>query len=116
MNRTDADRLYWLYTKYGADVYYEFDSQGRPQIVYAENKGRWKIKFMTPDDNQIIIHIDPPPGTCKCNCGTFAAPHICEHDFSDWEEGKMPEGGSYGTAKCTRCGMTAMAHDIRCCP
>jgi hypothetical protein len=64
----------------------------------------------------VMVHYDPPLGSCKCNCGTNIEPRICEHDFSGWEEGEWAGGGSYGTTVCVKCGMTAMSHDMRCGP
>lgn len=41
----------------------------------------------------------------------------CGHDFSGpWHEHVSPEGGSGGSVTCRKCGMTALAHDMRCGP
>jgi hypothetical protein len=52
----------------------------------------------------ITGHIDLGPSSrvCRCNC-----PNCCEHKWDGPEE-KMDNGS---TSTCSRCGMTAMAHD-----
>lgn len=51
------------------------------------------------------------PNSCYCACGT-AGP--CEHkwDGPDWES----EDGCAMSVTCSRCGSTAMSHDIRNLP
>jgi len=47
------------------------------------------------------------PQGCKCQCPDGP----CEHVWDHWAE---TENG--GTAICSRCGMDAMSHDMRCGP
>lgn len=53
----------------------------------------------------------PPSSTCKCNCGSLEEPRVCEHKWDGEEE--VMDGGSSVT--CSKCGMSAMSHDMRCC-
>lgn len=49
------------------------------------------------------------PDACYCTCGSVD--HVCEHNFKGWREF---EDGCGGEAICTRCGMGAMSHSLRC--
>lgn len=53
---------------------------------------------------EITIHTCGPsrPG-CKCNC-----PESCEHDFQGMED----MGDGCFSSVCTKCGMSAMSHDM----
>jgi len=53
----------------------------------------------------------PPATTCKCNCGTDQE-RVCEHQW-DGDEAITGYGSS---VTCSKCGMSAMSHDMRCCP
>jgi len=48
------------------------------------------------------------PASCYCACGSNGP---CEHkwDGPDWES----EDGCAMSVTCSRCGMTAMSHDMR---
>lgn len=46
------------------------------------------------------------PSACYCTCG-IGGP--CEHQW----DGPVYEGESFSSATCSRCGMTAMSHDMR---
>ena len=45
--------------------------------------------------------------TCYCNCPVGP----CQHEWVGWV--KLENGGS---RVCSRCGMTAISHDMRCGP
>ena len=47
---------------------------------------------------------------CYCDCANGGP---CEHNWDGWYEF---EDGSGGTAVCTRCGASAMGHDMRTMP
>ena len=51
------------------------------------------------------------PNACYCACG-IGGP--CEHkwDGDEW----MSDDGCASSVTCSRCGMTAMSHDMRCLP
>lgn len=51
------------------------------------------------------------PNACYCACSTGGP---CEHKWDG--EGYEPEDGSFWSATCSRCGCTAMSHDMRCAP
>ena len=66
------------------------------------------------------------PKTCRCNCGPSCGENCglplldciekhwrrdCDHDFVGWV--KTERGGS---RVCSRCGMTAMKHDMQVGP
>lgn len=51
------------------------------------------------------------PDACYCACSTGGP---CEHKWDG--EGYEPEDGSFWSATCSRCGCTAMSHDMRCAP
>ncbi len=55
------------------------------------------------------------PGICKLSIlECLEAGHFvrdCAHDFSGWREIELG-----GTAVCTKCGTTAIGHDMRCGP
>jgi hypothetical protein len=57
----------------------------------------------------------PSTATCKCTCGTKADPRVCEHKWDGAEEFReYPEGGCSSSVTCSRCGMSAMSHDMWC--
>ena len=76
-----------------------------------EDINNWIIdvdKAEPGQDSSIGVFIcGPSTKTCKCNC-----PESCEHDFTgEWVTGK--EGNcEWGSATCSKCGMTSMAHDM----
>ena len=49
------------------------------------------------------------PGGCACRCPDGP----CEHVFDGWEDDPDGRGGS---VLCSRCGTSAMAHDLRVMP
>ncbi len=53
------------------------------------------------------------PDACYCACGHGEPPYLCEHkwDGACWES---QDGASSMT--CSRCGTTAMSHDLRVLP
>lgn len=53
------------------------------------------------------------PHACYCSCG--ADENLCEHNFSGWRD-IVDEDGAVrgGEAVCSRCGMGAMSHSMRC--
>ena len=51
------------------------------------------------------------PAACYCACGTGGP---CEHKWDG--EGWESEDGRGWSATCSRCGTTAMSHDMRCLP
>lgn len=63
------------------------------------------------------LFVCPPTGTCKCNCGTTTEPRVCEHKWDGPDEVSGGPGMGYGSSvTCSKCGMSAMSHDMRCCP
>ena len=48
------------------------------------------------------------PNDCYCNCVNGGP---CEHSFEGWSES---EDGRVGESVCSRCGMGAMGHSLRC--
>lgn len=59
----------------------------------------------------------PPSITCECNCGAEQEPRVCEHKWDGEEESTDGDGMGYGSSvTCSKCGMSAMSHDMRCCP
>lgn len=68
------------------------------------------------DDNPIIVHSCGPsrPG-CECRC--TAEKRDCGHVWNgEAEEGETAGGGFYSSATCSKCGMSAIAHDLWCGP
>lgn len=68
---------------------------------------------------------------CRCNCGPTCGEQCglpkleciaqhwkrdCDHEFTGWVEGTTPEGAGWGSTVCKRCGLMAMAHDMRVGP
>ena len=51
------------------------------------------------------------PHACYCACGTGGP---CEHKW-DGKPYESEDGCAWSTT-CSRCGMTAMNHDMRCLP
>ena len=51
------------------------------------------------------------PAACYCACGTGGP---CEHNWDG--EGWESEDGCAWSATCSRCGCTAMSHDMRNAP
>ena len=70
---------------------------------------------MMEDEKQepVTCFICPPLGSCLCNCGTDEPP-VCEHVWNG-ESVEFDDGQGY-TATCSRCGMWAVDHDVRCGP
>ena len=50
------------------------------------------------------------PDSCYCACAEGGP---CEHDFQGWREFDEGRGGE---RVCSRCGMGAMSHSLRCAP
>jgi hypothetical protein len=46
------------------------------------------------------------PNACYCACGTGGP---CEHKW----DGPVWQGDSFATVTCSRCGCSAMSHDMR---
>lgn len=62
----------------------------------------------------IIIHSCGPSST-KCICRCTAEKRDCEHIFDgDPEEFEMGHGAIGWSVTCSRCGMSAMSHDLWC--
>lgn len=59
------------------------------------------------DPAKVQSNFDPDSCYCACPEGP------CEHDFQGWRDF---EDGSGGERVCTRCGLGAMSHDLRCMP
>jgi hypothetical protein len=69
---------------------------------------------------------------CQCKCGYSCGRkcgleimecmekhyfHECEHQWDgEGVEGEIPGGGSFSSATCSKCGMSAISHDMRCGP
>ena len=64
---------------------------------------------------------------CYCNCGPTCGGKCdldyldcikkhwvkdCGHDFTGWQIGKTENGGGLGTTVCSKCGITALGHDL----
>lgn len=59
-----------------------------------------------------LIHgCGPSTGRCKCECSPEGG--SCEHEWDGptYRE-EFPGGGGQESATCSRCGMTAIAHDM----
>ena len=54
-----------------------------------------------------VFHCGPQSDKCKCDCAKNP-PGICDHRF-DGPSVKLENGGS---VTCSKCGMTAMNHDM----
>lgn len=54
------------------------------------------------------------PNACYCACGHGEPPYLCEHkwDGPEWTS----EDGCASSVTCSRCGGTAMSHDLRVLP
>ncbi len=67
-----------------------------------------------PPNPKPTVFVCPPPGSCKCNCGVGGdVPGICEHI---WDGEALRLDKHSWSVTCSRCGMTAMSHDMRCSP
>lgn len=67
------------------------------------------------DEQVTYFQCGPSSAGCKCNCGTGATERICEHKWDGKEEfHEYPEGGCSSSVTCSRCGMSAMSHDMWC--
>ncbi len=71
----------------------------------------WSIGAVT---QELTFFCCPPPTTCRCSCGTDREPRVCEHKWDGEEEAF--DGGLGQSATCSKCGMLAMSHDMRCGP
>lgn len=69
------------------------------------------IKMGGDTDAPIRSNVDPH--ACYCSCGTDE--NLCEHDFQGWRD-IVDEDGAVrgGETVCSRCGMGAMSHSLRC--
>lgn len=56
-----------------------------------------------------LVRTSFDPNACYCTCGSENS--VCEHDFKGWREF---EDGRGGETVCSRCGMGAMSHSLRC--
>jgi len=66
-------------------------------------------------DDDLFVHIDYGGGSKTCRCRCPDGP--CEHEWDGWEEWEDPDTGcSGGSQVCSRCGMSAMSHDMRVGP
>lgn len=57
------------------------------------------------------LHSNYNPNACYCACVTGGP---CEHTW-DGETWESEDGGACSTT-CSRCGCSAMSHDMRVCP
>lgn len=71
----------------------------------------WKTKFAEAGIPLENLNISSNPDRCYCACG-IGGP--CEHtwDGPDWES----DDGCAISVTCSRCGSTAMSHDMRYAP
>ncbi len=69
------------------------------------------FKAMGADPDKGHAHVSFGGGSSECYCACPDGP--CEHQFSGWREF---DDGLGGETFCQRCGMGAMAHDIRVAP
>jgi hypothetical protein len=59
-----------------------------------------------------IMTCGPSTMKCKCNC-----PEYCEHIWDgEQEETRYENGASSVSVTCSRCGMSAMQHDMLVMP
>lgn len=87
-------------------------------LVYGWDMDRGELDGMVREKTFIYTPLEKatlfccPPSLCKCNCGIDDGPHVCEHK---WDGPRV--GDEHGdSVTCSRCGMSAMAHDQRCGP
>lgn len=51
--------------------------------------------------------------SCYCSCGSEE--NLCEHNFEGWRDLMDADGNVLGgETVCSRCGMGAMSHSLRC--
>lgn len=63
---------------------------------------------MTPGDERAVTVFACGPQSAKCRCNCNAESRDCEHKWDGpWKE--LERGGS---VTCSRCGMTAIDHDM----
>ena len=53
------------------------------------------------------------PLGCRCDCARGGP---CTHVWEDWATEWCESGATQGSAVCSRCGMTAIAHDVQVLP
>lgn len=53
------------------------------------------------------------PNACYCACAVGGP---CEHTWTGWVCGSTPDGATWESTACGRCGTTAMSHDLRNAP
>lgn len=58
----------------------------------------------------VICTVDPH--ACYCACSTDGP---CEHNWGGWQEWETDDG-RFGSRVCSRCGTTAMDHDVHFFP
>lgn len=66
-----------------------------------------------PEEVTVNCPTQADPEACYCACATGGP---CEHQFTGWREipaGEEGLGGGGGETVCERCGMGALAHDLR---
>lgn len=71
---------------------------------------------MSDENERVVVHSCGPsrPG-CECKC--TPEKRDCGHVFDGpWEEFETGGGAWCGTATCSKCGMSAMSHDMWCGP
>ena len=59
------------------------------------------------DGGEVIVACGPSRPGCKCNC-----PESCEHQW----DGEVEEFHNGWSATCSKCGMSAMNHDLWVAP
>lgn len=65
---------------------------------------RFERKVANP--HAILIHMSHGPGSHQCACECPDGP--CEHKW----DGVPEEGDTYHSATCSRCGKSAISHDM----
>ena len=56
--------------------------------------------------HQILVHVSHGPGSHQCVCNCPDGP--CEHVW----DGPTEEGDNYHSATCSKCGKSAISHDM----
>jgi hypothetical protein len=61
-------------------------------------------------DQVTVFFCGPSRGQCKCECATGGP---CDHV---WDGPEVPFGDRGSSSTCSKCGMTAIDHDLWVCP
>lgn len=69
----------------------------------------YKMKLQEVVGKLTMIACGPSNSKCKCECATGGS---CEHKW----DGPEKTDGNLSTATCSRCGLSAMEHDLWVCP